>query len=68
MSKTLTHDTVAALTSVSTTQVDHKGFAGLIWGLCSINLLMLFFFKTPEELFGVTFVVVALSEFFPIEK
>lgn len=69
MSKTLTHDTVAALTSVSTTQVDHKGFAGLIWALCSINLLMLFFFKIPEE-FWVIFVVVVLSKFFffPIEK
>ena len=64
MSETLTHDTVAALTSVSTTQVDHKGFAGLIWGLCSINLLMLFFFKTPEELFGVTFVVVDFVRIF----
>lgn len=61
MSKTLACDVAAAGISLSTTQVDHKGLPG---SPLSINLLMLFLLRTPEEFFGfIAAAVVALSDF-----
>lgn len=64
MSKTLACDVAAAGISLSTTQMDHKGLPRWPGSPLSINLLMLFLLRTPEEFFGfIAAAVVALSDF-----